>query len=84
MRALDSKLRDFDSQADAAVTWLIAFLDEYRPELVHLARGRQVLGHFRFRDRLLYEYSRDELTAETAEELADAIVYISRMLDLRE
>ena len=84
MRALDSKLRDFDSQADAAVTWLIAFLDEYRAELVHLARGRLVLGHFRFRDRLLYEYSRDELTAETAEELADAIVYISRMLDLKD
>ena len=84
LRALDSKLRDFDSQADAAVTWLIAFLDEYRPELVHLARGRQVLGHFMYGDRLMYEYDRARLAAEIAEELADAIVYAARRLDLKD
>jgi hypothetical protein len=80
--SLESKIADFDRQADAAVTWLIAFLDEYREPLVHAARGRLVEGHFRYGDRLMYELDRDQLAAETVQELADAINYIARRLDL--
>ena len=82
MRTLEEKLADFDRCAPAAVSWLGAFLEEYREPLIHLARGRQVAGHFRYRDRLMYEYDRDRLGAEIAEELADAIVYAARRLDL--
>lgn len=80
--SLESKLRDFDRNADDSVTWLIAFLEQYREPLIHLARGRQVAGHFLYGDRLMYEYDRDRLAAEIAEELADAIVYGARRLDL--
>ena len=80
--SLEAKLHDFDRNADEAVTWLIAFLEEYREPLIHLARGRQVSGHFLYGDRLMYEYDRDRLAAEIAEELADAIVYGARRLDL--
>jgi hypothetical protein len=80
--ALESKLDDFDRNADAAVAWLAAFIEEYREPLIHLARGRQVSGHFLYGDRLMYEFDRDRLAAEIAEELADAIVYAARRLDL--
>lgn len=80
--SLDAKLADFDHSADAAVTWLASFLEEYREPLIHLARGRQVAGHFLYGDRLMYEYDRDRLAAEIAEELADAIVYAARRLGL--
>ena len=80
--SLEAKLSDFDRNADASVTWLIAFLEEYREPLIHLARGRQVAGHFLYGDRLMYAFDRDRLAAEIAEELADAIVYGARRLDL--
>ena len=80
--SLERKLDDFDRLADASVSWLIVFLEEYREALIHLARGRQVSGHFLYGDKLMYEYSRERLTAEIAEELADAIVYGARRLDL--
>ncbi len=80
--SLESKLADFDHSADAAVTWVIGFLEEYREPLIHLARGRQVAGHFLYGDRLMYEFDRDRLAAEIAEELADAIVYAARRLGL--
>jgi hypothetical protein len=76
------KLAAFDASSEAAVTWVLEFLDEYRDELIHLARGRQVLGHFLYGDKLMYEYDRPRLAAEIAEELADAIVYAARRLDL--
>jgi hypothetical protein len=79
---LEAKLDDFDRSADASVTWLLAFLEEYREPLIHLARGRQVAGHFLYGDKLMYEYDRERLVAEIAEELADAIVYGARRLDL--
>lgn len=82
--SLERKLADFDREAPAAVRWLIAFLEEYEEALIHLARGRQVRGHFEFGDKLMYEYSRERLAAEIAEELADAIVYAARRLDLDE
>lgn len=81
-RDLEAKLVDFDDSADAAVTWLITFLEEYREPLIHLARGRQVAGHFLYGDRLMYEWDRERLAAEIAEELADGIVYAARRLGL--
>ena len=82
-RPLERKLADFDRHADAAVGFLLAFIEEYREPLIHQARGRQVRGHFEFEDKFLYEYSKSRLLAETSEEVADAIVYISRMLAVR-
>ncbi len=81
---LEKKLADFDRAAPLAVSWLRAFLDDYAGPLVHLARGRQVEGHFLYGDRLMYEFDRDRLAAEIAEELADAIVYASYRLSLTE
>lgn len=80
--SLEQKLHDFDVHAPAAVSWLIAFLTEYEDALIHLARGRQVSGHFLYGDKLMYEFDRPRLAAEIAEELADAIVYAARRLDL--
>lgn len=80
--SLDSKLADYDRTADAAVTWLVNFLEDYREPLIHLGRGRQVSGHFLYGDKLMYEFDRERLAAEIAEELADAIVYAARRLDI--
>jgi hypothetical protein len=75
--ALDAKLADFDRHADGAVRYLAAWLDEHAAALITMARGRLVEGHYRYRDRLMYEYSNDELLAEAAQELADAINYVA-------
>jgi hypothetical protein len=82
MGTLEHKIGDFDRHADEAVTWLVNFLEDYREPLIHAARGRLVEGHFRYGDRLMYELSRDELAAETLQELADAVNYIARRLTL--
>lgn len=82
MSDINRKIADFDRNAVDAVGWLKMFLDEYEDALIHLARGRQVAGHFLFGDKLMYEFDRQRLTAEIAEELADAIVYAARRLDL--
>lgn len=79
---LERKLAAFDRNAKAAVRWLCLFLEEYEEPLIHLARGRQVSGHFLYGDELMYEFDRRRLAAEIAEELADAIVYGARRLDL--
>jgi hypothetical protein len=81
-RPVKDKLAAFDASSEAAVTWVLEFLEEYRDELIHLARGRQVSGHFLYGDKLMYEYDRARLATEIAEELADAIVYAARRLDL--
>ncbi len=83
-RDLENKLADFDKHAPAALSWLISFMEDYANPLVDLARGRQVAGHFLYGDRLMYEFDRDRLAAEIAEELADAIVYASYRLSLKE
>ncbi len=80
--SLESKLADYDRRAEPAVDWLLAFLAEYREALIHLGRGRQVRGHFEYQDKRLYEFGPERLAAEIAEELADAIVYAARRLDL--
>ena len=71
-----------EADASVAVAWLKAFLTEYEPELIDMARGRLARGLFAFPGGPLYRKTREELTCELAEELADAIVYGSRYLDL--
>ncbi len=81
-RDLDGKLADWDRHADIAVTVLLDFIHENREYLVAQARGRLIEGHWRYRDKLMYELSRDQLLAETSQEIADAINYLARRLDL--
>lgn len=52
-------------------------------ELIAIARGRHAWGHYRYGDGLMYEYDQDELVANAAEELADAINYLALMLRRR-
>jgi hypothetical protein len=73
--ALDSKLEDFDRHADLAVTWIVQWIEENREAFIAQARGRLIEGHWRYRDRLMFELSNDELNAETSQEIADAINY---------
>lgn len=80
---LDAKLQVFDGQADNAVDYLIEWLTGYGSDLIAIARGRHVTGHYRFGNRNFLEWDNGELEANAAEELADAIVYISRLLHRR-
>lgn len=77
---LTAKLEVFDEFADEAVRNLVVWLLASRRELVALARGRHVDGHYRYGDRNFLEWDDGELRAETAQELADAIVYETRAL----
>lgn len=78
--SLDAKLATFDEYAEEAVDDLIRWLSENRSDLVAVARGRHVLGHYLYGNRNFAEWDRDRLLAETAEELGDAIVYTTRRL----
>lgn len=76
------ELRSFDRHADLAITYLIRYLDEKRDMIAMLARARFVEGYDLYPDRPLFSKSSWELLHETDEELADAVVYVARMLDL--
>lgn len=65
-----------------AHSWLRCFLEEYETELITIAEGRLALGSFAFPEGPLYLKTREELAVEIAEELADAIVYAARRLEL--
>lgn len=80
MTDLNTKLEHLDQFRIAAVYYLIDWLREDMHPLAHQARGRQVEGHYRYRDSLMYEYGQDELIAEASQELADAINYIALRL----
>lgn len=80
MDDLDAKLAIFDRHAGEAVDELIEWLTRHRGDLIALARGRHVSGHYRYGDANFLEWSDGDLDAETAEELADAIVYRSRRI----
>lgn len=81
---LAAKLATFDAAAELAYVWLREYLydDGVRDRLIELARSRHILGHARYGDGGLFEYSRDRLVTEIDEELADAIVYAVRRLSL--
>lgn len=83
MRSVRSKLEEFDKHAQAAVDELIALLQADRDQLIVYARGKLVWGHYRYRDRLMYEYEAQQLVAEAVEELGDAINYLTRREALR-
>ena len=73
--SLTQKLLEVDAQQEKAITFLIAFLTEYRDELALQAKGRLVRGHFEYGDRNYKEWGPERLLAEISEELADAINY---------
>jgi len=81
-RDLERKLYEFDSVAHQAVDQLIEWIARDRDELIVMAAGRLVEGHYRYRDRLMYEYDADTLKAEAAQEVADAINYLARRQSL--
>jgi hypothetical protein len=80
--SLDAKLESFDRHASEAVDDLIGWLMQHRDDLIAVARGRHVTGHYRYGDKGLFEHDIDGLKAEAAEELGDAIVYKARELYL--
>lgn len=75
-RDLETKLAIFDAHSRDALSYLVKWMVEHPDALVTMARGRLVEGHYRYRDRLMYEYGDDELVAQAAQELADAINYV--------
>lgn len=77
---VDAKLAAHDEYAKSAIRYLIDWLRDEPEPLLAMARGRHAEGHYRHQDSLMFEYSQNELTAEAAQELADAICYIALML----
>lgn len=80
--SLDAKLAAHEEWAPTAVRFLIDWLRDDGSDLIAVARGRHVTGHYRYADANYLEYDADRLLAEAAEELADAINYIARRLAL--
>jgi hypothetical protein len=78
LRTLPSKLAEWDANADEAFEDLLRWIVSQRNELLAVARGRHVWGHYRYADRNYYEYDVDRLVSEAAEEIADAINYFTR------
>ena len=79
-----AKLERWDEWAPLAHRYLIDWLRQEPDELMAIARGRHVWGHYRYGDRNYAEYDIDRLVAEASEELGDAINYLARMLYLRD
>ena len=72
---MNDKLVSVDRHAVKTRAFLHGFIDSYYDELVLMAKGRLVRGHFQFGDRNYKEWDADRLLAELSEELADAINY---------
>lgn len=81
-RSIVDKLDRFDRHADHALTRVVQMIEEMRDEIVTVARARHITGHFVHHDGELFEYDAGRLDKETLEELADAVVYQARRLDL--
>lgn len=75
---LDAKLEQFDRHADLAVDEIIVWLRHHRRDLIAVARGRHIEGHYRYQEAGLFAYDDNHLLAEAAQEIADAIVYLAR------
>lgn len=80
--SLDAKLAVFDEHAERAVDELLDWIGRNRGDLVAVARGRHVLGHYLYEDANFLEWDARRIRAEAAEEIADAIVYLSRLIHL--
>lgn len=77
---VQAKLLAHDEYARAAVRYLIDWLRDDPEPLLAMARGRHAEGHYRYGDTLMFEYTQQELDAEAAQEIADAICYLSLKL----
>ena len=77
---LDTKLKQHEEWASRAIEEMITWLHEHPDEIIAMARGRHVWGHYIYGDRNFAEYDQDRLIAEAAEELADCVNYISLYL----
>ena len=73
--SLNGKLASVDRREEQAKTFLLTFIEQYWDELVLMAKGRLVRGHFEYEDRNYKEWGPERLLAELAEEIADAINY---------
>lgn len=73
-----------DEQLREAFEWLRGWMMMYYPELLSLAAGRYAEGVFRYPERPLYAKSEAEVTVDLAQEIADAIVYAARKIELAE
>ena len=73
--SLSQKLLEVDAQQDKVRAFLIGFIEEYWDELLLMAKGRLVRGHFQYGDRNYKEWDDARLLAELSEELADAVNY---------
>jgi hypothetical protein len=74
------KLEQHDEFAPAAVRYIIDWLRHEPEPLLAMARGRHAEGHYRFGDKLMFEHSQETLLAEAAQEIADAVCYLSLLL----
>jgi hypothetical protein len=72
-----AKLEAHDEYAKAALRYLIDWLRDDPEPLLAMARGRHAEGHYRYGDTLMFEYGQEELVAEAAQEVADAICYLA-------
>lgn len=79
--SLDAKLASFDARADEAVDFLVDWLLKHPGDLIALARGRRVWGHYQYGNKNFLEYDVPTLLTEASEELADAINYIALRLE---
>ena len=77
---LDAKLEIFDAHARQALDYIAGWMLEHPEEIIAVARGRHVTGHYLYGNRNFLEWDNDRLQAETLAELADAVVYESRRL----
>lgn len=80
LRDRDRKLDEHDRWAYPAVELIRSWLVDEPRLLVAVARGRHAEGSLRYGDKLMYEYTQDELLAEASQELGDAINYLALYL----
>lgn len=78
MDAID-KTMVIDRHAACVRDWLEALVrsDEQWAEILTVAKGRHVLGHYEYGDKNLFEWSDGKVEAAVVEELADAVVYLT-------
>lgn len=72
---LAEKLAAFDLYAPAAVRYLIDWLRDNPEQVIAVARGRLITGHYVYGDTRMFEYDQGRLLKEVLEELADGVVY---------
>lgn len=77
--SLETKLQAFDENAEWAAAWLAKLLLYDTETLIKAARQRHIEGHYKYGDKNLVEWSLFRLYEEMVEELADAIVYSTRI-----